>query len=85
LLGTFITNRLVGEETIFLLLPIESGDQGKSFAPHIACSTCVEGLRYWYDRKQNAMLFAVPMQWREQKNHYDDCYFCMVNVTGYNK
>ena len=22
------------------------------------------------------------MQWREQKNHYDD--FCMVNVTGYN-
>jgi hypothetical protein len=25
------------------------------------------------------------MQWREHKNHYDDCYFCMVSVTGYNK
>ena len=25
------------------------------------------------------------MQWREQKNHYDDCYFCIVSVTGYNK
>jgi hypothetical protein len=31
------------------------------------------------------MQFAIPMQWREQKNHYDDCYFCMVNVAGYNK
>ena len=31
------------------------------------------------------MPFAIPMQWREQKNHYDDCYFCMVNVTGCNK
>jgi hypothetical protein len=25
------------------------------------------------------------MQWREQKNNYDDCYICMVNVAGYNK
>jgi hypothetical protein len=31
------------------------------------------------------MPFAIPMQWREQNNHYDYCYFCMVNVTGYNK
>jgi hypothetical protein len=31
------------------------------------------------------MPFEIHMQWREQKNHYDDCYFCMVNVTGYNK
>jgi hypothetical protein len=25
------------------------------------------------------------MQRREWNNHYDDCYFCMVNITGYNK
>ena len=25
------------------------------------------------------------MIWREQKNHVDDCYFCLVNVKGYNK
>jgi hypothetical protein len=31
------------------------------------------------------MPFAIPMQWREQKNHYDDCYFCMVIVAGYKK
>jgi hypothetical protein len=46
---------------------------------------CVEGLRYWYDGKRKAMLFAIPMQWCEQKNHYDESYFCMVNVTRYNK
>jgi hypothetical protein len=31
------------------------------------------------------MAFAISMQWREQKNHYVVCYFCMVNVTGYIK
>ena len=31
------------------------------------------------------MAFAILMQWREQKYHYDDCYFCMVSVTGCNK
>jgi hypothetical protein len=31
------------------------------------------------------MPFAIFMQWREQNNHYDDCYFCMVNFAGYNK
>jgi hypothetical protein len=31
------------------------------------------------------MPFAIFMLWREQKNHYDDCYFCMVNLAGYNK
>jgi len=31
------------------------------------------------------MPFGIPMVWREPKNHIDDCYFCMVNVSGYNK
>ena len=31
------------------------------------------------------MAFAILMQWREQKYHYDDCYFCMFSVTGCNK
>ena len=68
----------------FSYFQLKVGDQDKSFASHTACNTCVEGLCYWYDRKWKAMPFAIPMQWREQKNHYDDCYFCMVNVTGYN-
>jgi hypothetical protein len=48
---------------------LEVGDQDKSFAPHIACNTCVEELHYWYDGKREAMPFAIPMQWRKQKNH----------------
>jgi hypothetical protein len=69
----------------FCYFQLKAVDQDKSFAPHIACNICVEGLRYWYDGKRKATPFAIPMQWREQKNHYDDCYFCMVNFAGYNK
>ena len=31
------------------------------------------------------MPFAVPRVWREQKNHHDDCYFCMIDTTKYRK
>ena len=71
-------------------------DQNKSWAPHQVCTTCVETLRSWYQGKKgknkgknqgkNAKLkFGVPMVWREPKNHVDDCYFCLVNVKGFNK
>ncbi|GBP82349.1 hypothetical protein EVAR_90984_1 [Eumeta japonica] len=30
------------------------------------------------------MRFGVPMQWKEQKNHYDDCYFRCVNLRDVN-
>jgi hypothetical protein len=25
------------------------------------------------------------MVWREPKNHFDDCYFCIVNIIGINR
>ena len=63
---------------------IKLGDQDKLWAPHTVCRYCVESLRLWSKGKKKAMPFAIPMVWREPKNHGDDCYFCSCNVQGYN-
>ncbi len=31
------------------------------------------------------MRFAIPLVWREPKNHVDDCYFCALNLKGINR
>ena len=60
------------------------GDQDKSWAPHMVCKTCVESLRDWTNGKLK-LKFAVLMVRREPKNHFDDCYFCLNDMTGFNK
>ena len=60
------------------------GDQDKSWAPHICCKPCYNGLTAWFNGKKAAFNFAVPMVWREPRNHADDCYFCLTNITGFN-
>ena len=60
------------------------GDQDKSWAPHITCIRCYVKLTQWLQGKAQHLPFGVPMIWREQRNHYDDCYFCMTSVTGFN-
>lgn len=61
------------------------GDKDKFWAPHRVCTSCVANLRGWYTGKCKSMPFGVPMIWRESTNHIDNCYFCMINITGYSK
>ncbi|KAI6647077.1 hypothetical protein LOD99_8914 [Oopsacas minuta] len=35
--------------------------------------------------KFKCYVIDVPMIWREQRNHSDDCYFCSVKVQGHSK
>lgn len=58
------------------------GDQDKSWAPHICCASCVTSLTSWLNGKSRHMPFAVPMVWREPKDHSTDCYFCIVKING---
>ena len=57
------------------------GDQNKSWAPHQQCQHCTEMLCFWIQGKIRLMWFGVPMVWHEPKNHYDDCYFCMEDMS----
>ena len=59
------------------------GDQNKSWAPHICCKPCYNGLTAWFNGKKVAFNFAIPMVWREPWNHADDCYFCLTHITGF--
>ena len=61
---------------------ITLADQDKSFAPHMCCRICVEGLRLWSKGKRKRMPFGIPMIWREGKDHITDCYFCLTKVKG---
>lgn len=61
------------------------GDQEKSWAPHICCGVCYVGLTQWLNGKRKKMPFAVPMIWREPKDHHTDCYFCMSKIAGFSK
>ena len=53
-------------------------DQDKSLAPNLCCSRCSRYLRGWLIGSYQSMPFAVPMVWREQKDHLTDWYFCLT-------
>ena len=36
----------------------------------------------YYLRDQDNMWFGVPMIYREQKDHYNNCYFCQHDFKG---
>ena len=73
------------KQSYFAYFDVKLGDQDKPWAPHKVCKTCVENLRLWKNGKLKGLRFGVPMVWRELQNHHDDCYFCMVNIKGFNR
>ena len=62
---------------------MELGDQDKFWAPYKVCKHCTEMLRFWTQGKVSSMWFEVPMVWREPKNHHDNCYFCIMDMSGW--
>jgi hypothetical protein len=64
---------------------IKLGHQDKSWAPHNVCKSCTESLRNWTKGKLKSMKFGIPMLWREPQDHHEDCYFCSVDMSGYNR
>lgn len=72
------------KKVYFAYFKLKLGDQDKTWAPHKVCRRCEEDLRLWFKGKKNSFRFGIPMIWREQKNHTTDCYFCSVDVKGFN-
>ena len=60
------------KKVYFAYFGLKLGDQDKVWAPHKVCKRCVEDLRNWFKGKKKAFRYAIPMIWREQKNHSDD-------------
>ena len=55
-----------------------------SLAPHSCCSRYLRYLHRWLIGTHQSMPFAVPMVWREQKDHLTNCYFCLTIIDGHN-
>ena len=72
------------KKVYFAYFGLRLGDQDIAWAPHKVCKRCVEDLRNWFKGKKRTFRYGIPMIWREQNNHSDDCYFCSCDVKGYN-
>ena len=64
---------------------VKFGDQDKPWALHIVCKAYVQSLEKWTDGTLKSLKFGVPMVWREPKNHFNECYFCLMDLKGFNR
>lgn len=78
-----ITNRIRNSYQAYFGIAVRHQD--KSWAPNVCCSLCSVSLWRWTNGKLKSMPFGIPMLWMEPKNHSDDCYFCTVNMFGFNR
>lgn len=58
-------------------------NQSDNWVPNICCKSCEVNLNSWWNGTRKQMPFAVPMIWRKQRNHRNDCYFCLTNIAGF--
>lgn len=67
--------------------PCKIGDQEdyKTWAPKRFCTSCYSSLSMWHCGKLKKMRFGIPMMWREQKDHHEDCYFCKIGKLANSK
>ena len=61
------------------------GDQDKVWSAHYCCLDWSGKLSKWFSGKKVDVGFAVPMIWREQRDHITDCYFCLAKTKDYNQ
>ena len=61
---------------------VKLGDQDNPFATHVCFKTWVKNLRDLRNSERKRMSFAIPLVWRDGKDHITDCYFCMINLKG---
>lgn len=57
--------------------------ENEQWAPNICCNSCEVYLNAWWNGTREHMPFAMPMVWKKQRNHRNDCCFCMTNVSGF--
>lgn len=67
----------------YFKIPLENHD--KSWIPHKMCKACLETLQSWSQRKNAKLMLTCQWFWREPTKHLHNCYFCLVNVKGFNK
>jgi hypothetical protein len=60
-------------------------DQDKVWAPKICCSSCSRTLAGWLTGTHKLMRSALPMVWRQPREHLNNCYFCMTKITGFSR
>ena len=61
---------------------VKLGDRDKPLIPYIVCKAYVERLRKWANGTLKSHRFGVSMVWREPKNHFNEGYFCLVDLKG---
>ncbi|EFA13536.1 hypothetical protein TcasGA2_TC005054 [Tribolium castaneum] len=72
------------QNAYFAYFNLEIKDIDKTWTPNNVCKMCTEHLRQWINGQRSHLKCSVPMIWKEPKNHYNDCYFCLVKVHGIN-